>query len=102
MRYNLIMVRNKKMTTAMKILMILDAARMRCPLTEREIIDVLRPAGCSKRWGNSYFLKGFGNRHEISLIKRGLIDVVGIDKGTHARMYRITDAGRTWLAKKFS
>ena len=101
MRYNWIMMKAKKMTTTLKILMMLESAGSCEGLSEKQIIDVIRPYGCSERWGNSYFLKGRGNGHKVSLIKRGLIDIVRINEN-NGRMYAISDDGRAYLARKSS
>lgn len=87
------MARIKTGGSAQKILAFLMGRHKDGPFTERQILDQVRPKGCSPRWGNSYFLVGRGNAHEISLIKRGLIDVVA-SSTRGARMYAISDAGR--------
>lgn len=82
--------------SAQKILAFLMGRHKDGPFTERQILDQVRPKGCSPRWGNSYFLAGRGNAHEISLIKRGLINVVA-SSTWGARMYAISELGRKVL-----
>lgn len=90
------MARIKTNGAAQAILIFLNQAHEWGPFTERQILDQVRPKGCSPRWGNSYFLVGRGNAHEISLIKRGLINVVA-SSPRGARMYAISELGRKVL-----
>ena len=90
------MARIKTNGAAQAILIFLNQAHNLGPFTERQILDQVRPKGCSPRWGNSYFLVGRGNAHEISLIKRGLINVVA-SSTRGARMYAISELGRKVL-----
>jgi hypothetical protein len=90
------MARIKTNGAAQMILSYLKASHEWGPFTERQILDQVRPKGCSPRWGNSYFLVGKGNSHEVSLIKRGLIDIVA-ESTRGARMYAISELGRKVL-----
>lgn len=90
------MARIKTNGAAQMILIFLNQAHNLGPFTEREILNEVAPPGVSPRWGNSYFLVGKGNAHEISLIKRGLIDVVA-SSTRGARMYAISELGRKVL-----
>ena len=90
------MARIKTNAAAQAILIFLNQAHNLGPFTEREILNEVAPPGVSPRWGNSYFLVGKGNAHEISLIKRGLVDVVA-SSTRGARMYAISELGRKVL-----
>lgn len=90
------MTRIKTNGAAQAILIFLNLAHNLGPFTERQILNEVAPPGVSPRWGNSYFLVGRGNAHEISLIKRGLINVVA-SSTRGARMYAISELGRKVL-----
>lgn len=90
------MARIKTNGAAQAILIFLKLAHNLGPFTERQILNEVAPPGVSPRWGNSYFLVGRGNAHEISLIKRGLINVVA-SSTRGARMYAISELGRKVL-----
>lgn len=90
------MARIKTNGAAQAILIFLNQAHNLGPFTERQILNEVAPPGVSPRWGNSYFLVGRGNAHEISLIKRGLINVVA-PSTRGARMYAISELGRKVL-----
>lgn len=94
------MARIKTNGAVQKILSFLTACHENGPFTERQLLDHVRPAGVSPRWGNSYFLVGRGNGHKFSLIKRGLIDIVA-SSTSGARMYAITPRGREMLQASF-
>ena len=94
------MARIKTGGATQKILSFLATSEAWGPFTERQIMDMVRPKGVSPRWGNCYFLVGRGNGHEISLIKRGLIDIVA-SSTSGARMYAITPRGREMLQASF-
>ena len=94
------MTRIKTNGAAQAILIFLKLAHNLGPFTERQILNEVAPPGVSPRWGNSYFLVGRGNAHEISLIKRGLINVVASSTSSStrgARMYAISELGRKVL-----
>jgi hypothetical protein len=76
--------------TAIKILRLLA----NYPCTAREIMNAIRPEGCTSSWGNSYFLpaNSGANGYHSSLRRRGLIEARGkTEKG--ATVWGLTPAG---------
>jgi hypothetical protein len=61
--------------TTLKILRLLST----CPRSAREVMNAIRPVGCSINWGGAYFLPetSVANGHRCSLRRRGLIEARG-------------------------
>jgi hypothetical protein len=66
------------------------------PATESQLLGPYRNDS-RDRWGNSLFLVGEGLGSEASLVKRGLVKVVG--SLYRARVYDITPKGRAALRR---
>jgi hypothetical protein len=69
---------------------VLDDIRVNGPATEGQLLAPYRNSS-TDRWGNSLFLIGEGAGSEASLVKRGLVKVVG--NLYRARVYDITRQG---------
>lgn len=82
--------RNKVSRIGTTVAEVLEDIRSNGPATESQLLSPYRNAS-TDRWGNSLFLIGEGAGSEASLVKRGLVKVVG--SLYRARVYDITRRG---------
>lgn len=82
--------RNRVSRIGSTVAEVLDDIRQNGPATEGQLLAPYRNSS-TDRWGNSLFLMGEGLGADASLIKRGLVKVVG--NLYRARLYDITREG---------
>lgn len=82
--------RNKVSRIGTTVAEVLDDIRQFGPATEGQLLAAYRKDS-TDRWGNSLFLMGEGCGSSASLVKRGLVKVVG--NLYRARVYDITRRG---------